>query len=303
MKIIVVRPMDTFNFSELNKIADLDVEYVSGIDEFKKLDLSSEEEKILAIDPDFTDWSFPNELIGMVNNLKAICLSTTAYSYIDLDYLKDNNILLTNIPKYAGESVAEYMLFQALCLAKKYPLQLKSGKQEFTEEYEQIMLKGRKAGIIGLGNNGFNVAKLCQGLGMDVCYWNRSDKDSEFKYLPLEEIFSSCDVIFETLAVNDETKKLITDDMINSMKPTTIFISGTARELYNNELVLEKVKNHELYGVAWEEEGKSINDFEGNVFVTSEYAWFTGEASANRIDIWLSCILAAACDKPINIVY
>lgn len=302
MKIIVIRPMDAFNISELNKIADLDVEYVNSIEEFKKLDLSSNEEKILAIDPDYTNWEFPNELIAMVNNLKAICLSTTAYSFIDLDYLKEHNIKLTNIPKYASESVAEYMIFQALCLAKKYPLQLKNGKQEFSSEYQQIMLKGKKAGIIGLGSNGTSVAKLCNSLGMDVYYWNRTSKENGFTLLSLEEIFSTCDVIFETLAVNDETKKLITDEMINSMKPTTMFISGTARELYNNDLVLEKVKNKELYGVAWEEENKTINDFEGNVFVTSEYAWFTGEAAKTRIDIWLSCILAISSNAPINLV-
>lgn len=294
--------MESFNISELNKLAELDVLYVNSIEEFKKLDLSSDDEYILAIDPDYTNWEFPNELIARINNLKAICLSTTATNYIDLDYLKEHDILLTNIPKYAGESVAEYMLFQALCLAKKYPLQLKNGRQDFSEEYEQIMLKGRKAGIIGLGNNGSNVAKLCQSLGMDVCYWNRTPKDTIYKSVSLEELFSTCDVIFETLAVNEETKKLITDLMINSMKKDAIFISGTARELYNNELVLEKVKNHELYGVAWEEENKNINDFEGNVFVTSEYAWFTGEAAINRIDIWLSCILAIASNDPINLV-
>lgn len=294
MKVIVVRPMESFNFRELNKIAELDVEYVDSVESFKKLEIISDEEYILAIDPDYTDWKFPNELIARIDNLKAVCLNTTDTSYIDTDYLKERNIILTNIPKYAGESVAGYMIFQALCLAKKYPLQLRNGKQDFCEEYQQIMLKGRKAGIIGLGNNGSNVAKLCQGLGMDVCYWNRTRKDVEYESITLEELFATCDVIFETLAINDETKKLITDDMINLMKKDAIFISGTARELYNSELVLEKVKNHELYGVAWEEENKTINDFEGNVFVTSEYAWFTGEAASNRIDIWLSCILSVA---------
>ena len=303
MKIIIIKPETDFNKKQIELLSNYDVTFINDLDSFKKYSFYDKEEKLLAIDPDYTNWTFPNELLDTIKNLKAICLSTTAFDYIDLNYCKKNNILVTNVPKYAGDSVAEYMFFQAIALAKKYPLQLKnSNQQDYSNDFMQILLKNKKVGIIGLGNNGSKLAKLCDSFGMNVYYYNRTKKSNNYKSASLDYIFKNCDIIFETLAVNEGTKKLITDEMINSMSKDTIFISGTCRNLFNSQLVLEKVKNNELYGCAWEEPNKGINDFEGNVMVTSEYAWFTYEAKDTRIDIWIESISSMLSDNPINLV-
>lgn len=303
MKIIIIKPKNDFNIKQIEMLSAYNTIFINDIELFKKYSFKDSEEKILAIDPDYTNWGFPNELLDTIQNLKAICLSTTAFDYIDLEYCKKNNIIVTNIPKYAGDSVAEYMFFQAIALTKKYPLQLKNNnKQDFSNNFMQILLKNKKVGIIGLGNNGSRLAKLCDSFGMDVYYYNRTKKDNNYKNTTLDYIFKNCDIIFETLAINDETNKLITDKMINSMSKDTIFVSGSGKNLFNSQLVLEKVKNNEIYGCAWEEPNKGINDFEGNVMITSEYAWFTYEATETRIDIWIECISSILGNKPINLI-
>ena len=55
-----------------------------------------------------------------------VCLSTTAFDWIDLDYCKDNNIVVCNIPKYSTDSVAEYGVFLMMGLAKMFPIQVKT---------------------------------------------------------------------------------------------------------------------------------------------------------------------------------
>jgi len=54
-------------------------------------EIFSEEEKVLALDPGVCDWSFPNEIIDKVPNLKGICLPTTRFTWVDGEYLKKKN--------------------------------------------------------------------------------------------------------------------------------------------------------------------------------------------------------------------
>lgn len=98
--------------------------------------VKSNEPKIIAIDPDFVDWNFSNDLIGKIPNLKAICLMSTSYSYVDIEFCKQNNIIVTNVPKYSTDSVAEYACFLMMSIARKIPLQIKNNlKEEFSNQY------------------------------------------------------------------------------------------------------------------------------------------------------------------------
>lgn len=251
-----------------------------------------DKEKILIYDPDFAGWEFPNDVLNKIKNIKAIFLGTTDMSYLDVKLCEQKNIDVINIPRYAHESVAEYLVMYMFLLSKKIPLQIKNdNKQEFSNEYLQIELINRKVGIVGLGNIGQRVAEMCSGIGMDIYYWNRTKKNNNYKYLELPNLFKECDIIFICLSINDETKKLITDSMLNSMKKECILISGTGKQLFNSNLVEEKVANKELFGYAIEEADKPLNSYNGNIMVTSEYGWFTKEASELRIKKWTERII------------
>ena len=152
--------------------------------------------------------------------------------------------------------------------------------------YEQIQLKDKKVGIVGFGNIGSRIANICNGIGMNVCYWDRKEKGCNYTYISLEELFSTCDVIYLCLSINDETKNLITDELLNKLKTNCIFISCTGNSLFNYGLIEEKIKNNELFGYALEEPNKELSSYDGNVMVTSEYAWFTKEANEARMNLW-----------------
>lgn len=249
-------------------------------------------DKIIIYDPDYAGWSFPDEILNNINNIKAIFLGTTDKSYLNINICEEKNISVVNIPKYASESVAEYLFMYMFTLAKKIPLQIKNeNRQDFSDNYLQQELKNKKVGIVGLGNIGKRLADMCFGVGMDVCYWNRSEKDSPYKYTELQNLFKQCDVVYICLSINEETRKIITDTLLNSMKKTSILISSTGSQLFNLELVNKKVKNNELYGLAFEEPNAPLNKYEGNIMTTSEYGWFTKEASNLRIEKWFDLIV------------
>lgn len=135
---------------------------------------------------------------------------------------------------------------------------------------------------------------------MNVIYWSRKSRNDSFEYKELEEVFSTSDYIFPTLIVNDETKKIITDELINKMKPEAGIVNLAFPEILNHKLVLEKVKNGKLNGYAFENAKDNINNYEGNIMVTSEYAWYTKEALENSMEIWTKSIEGLAIDNIVN---
>lgn len=89
----------------------------------------------------------------------------------------------------------------------------------------------------------------------------------------------------------NEIKNIIHSDLLNSMKDSSILISATGKQLFNSEVIESKLKNNELFGYAFEEPNASLDKYDNNVMVTSEYGWFTKEASALRIEKWSELII------------
>lgn len=257
-------------------------------DEYHLLD--NKEDKIIVYDPDYAGWEFPNKILKF-KNIKGICLGTTTASYIDQDLCKQLNIPVLNIPKYSTDSVAEYMVMLMFACAKKLPLQIKSNfKQDFSEKYSQMQLSGKQVGIVGLGNIGLRFADICDGIGMHVCYWDRIKKDVKYPYKNLNSLFKESDVVLVALATNKETKKIITDDMLRSLKETAILLSVGGTNLFNHNLVIDLMHDEKLFGYGLEVENRGVFDFVGNTMVTSEYAWFTNESQEARIKLWIENI-------------
>ena len=292
MKVFVVSERDLFNIELQEKIKKYGEVFFLNKDTYVEDIINNDEEKVVVYDPDFGGWNFSKEIIEQSQNLKAIFLGTTDKSYIDFDYCEKRNIKVFNIPRYAADSVAEYLVMYMFNCAKKIPLQIKNeNKQDFIPMYEQVQLKDKKVGIVGFGNIGSRIASICNGIGMNVCYWNRNKKDNNYTYVSLEELFFTCDVVYLCLSINDETKNLITDQLLNKLKKNCIFISCTGKSLFNSNIIEEKVRNNELYGYALEEPNTPINNYKGNVMVTSEYAWFTKEANEARMNLWTEIIV------------
>lgn len=267
--------------------------------------LVDEGEKILVVDPDWYNWDINAGHLSKIKNLKGICLSTTAFDWIDLEYCRENNIVVCNIPKYSTDSVAEYGIFLMMCLAKKFPIQLKTDyKMDYSQEMLTTEIRNKTVGIIGLGTIGSKMAFMCQALGMNVIYWNRSEKQNDYKRVDLETIFREADFIFPAFATNEETSKLITDDLIKKMNGNALInVINNPRELYNHDLLLERAGQEEI-SYAFELYGneKKMYDYKGNVMATAPYAFYTKEAIDRLVAIWCLNIIALANDEFQNVV-
>lgn len=250
--------------------------------------LQDNEEKILMADPEWYQWNLRKNHISKIKNLKAICINTTAFDWIDWQYCKDNGIIVTHTPKYSTDSVAEYAIFLLMCLAKKLPIQIKTNyKMEYNHEMLNTEIKGKTVGIIGLGTIGTRVAELCNDLGMKVIYWSKSTKKNNYERVEIDTIFKNADFIIPAFATNEETRQLITDERIKMMKGNNLInIIINPVEIYNHDLMLKKAENYEI-GYAFEiYDDKTLNDYKGNIMATAPYSFYTKESIDRLVELW-----------------
>lgn len=293
MKIIVLSPNKEAVFTdvEVSKLqAAGEVVFETEPKDIRQIPaLMADEDKILALDPDFVGWKFTKEDIDAIPRLKAVCLQTTSFSWIDTAHAASKGIPVTNLRGFSTEGVAEYALFMALAVARKFPLVIKDGfKQDFIK-HKGIELKGKRAGIIGLGNNGRRFAELCKGIGMEVIYWSRTSRDEAYRYTSVEEVMSTSDVIFPALAQNEETKNILTDDLLKAMKSSAIFV-GTVHKIFNHQLLLDLVKENKIFGYAFEEDNGNPTSYDGNVFAVPAVGWCTDESMKKNGEMWMEVI-------------
>jgi lactate dehydrogenase-like 2-hydroxyacid dehydrogenase len=255
------------------------------------------EPRILAINPDYVGWKIKSDDYKNIPNLKAILGAATSFSWIDRTHADAHNIPVCNIRNFSTEAVAEWAITMMWNLARQVPRLIKDGfPLDFDKDfmkYRGIELQGKTVGIIGLGNIGNAIAQRCAGLGMNVLYWSKSEKNVNYSYSDLQKLFARSDVIFPTLSDNPETRSLISTQLLESMKPTALLIS-VVHGLFDEALVLDMVKKQKLFGYGFEAKPASFSSYEGNVWAAPAYAWVTEGSMNNSMHKWIDNMVKAA---------
>lgn len=286
---------------ELGKYAEV-VFFEDDPIDIRKIDLLKQKgDKILCPFPEPMAWKFPSEFIKEIPDLKAICLSTTSFSWVDGKLARSLGVDLTNVPN-PPNGVAEGVIFAMLGVAKKYAVTFKGKKIEFKPVNYFQELRGKTMGIIGLGRIGSRVAELGKAMGMEVIYWSRKTRNKVYEFRQLPELFKEADYVFPTMVANEETKGLVSEKLLDLMKPSAAVIATVNGELVDMESLLKKVAKGELFGCAIESKETNIPDYLGNVFVTYGNSWYTKETVEQKMKLWIANIIEEINGKPLNLV-
>ncbi|HLE48516.1 MAG TPA: 2-hydroxyacid dehydrogenase [Patescibacteria group bacterium] len=313
MKIAVFCPKSEFSEENQKRLASLgEVVYTDTRKELKLSDLKAlaSNADIIAIDPDnFGGFEKAKDvvtkLVETLPKLKGVALSTTSYGWVDLDYFKKRNILVSNVPGYSRESVAEHAIALLLCLAKRIIVtdrKIQKGQYKLERGFE---LKGKTLGIIGLGNIGSRVAEMALGIGMKVISYNpspRNQKGVEMK--SLDGLFKESDAISLHTRDYEGVKGLINKEAIEKMKNGVVIVNTVDRTLVNEEDMAKAIRDGKVYGYAYEAEDLEnipLAGVEGAVGIRG-FGWYTKEALENMFKIWVDNIEAIVNDESQNIV-
>ncbi len=294
MKLIILSPNIHLVFSDEQKKClawEFEVEYFTTptpLDSLKSL--QSHDEKIVALDPDFCNWKVTRENLEKIKNLRAICLQTTAFHYIDREYLKEKNIPLTNLRGFSTNAVAEQAFAMIFALARKLPMVLREWCVVNFERYRWIELRWRKLWVIWLGRIGSRIAEIASGIGMNVSYWSRNSRNEQFEYQKLSDLLISSDVLVYALAKNDETDNLFSDALLQNLNPRAIFVSIAH---IDHPKFISLVEEGNLSGYACDDRIWELWDFSWNILPWAELGWCTDECFRRNGEQWIEAIMDA----------
>lgn len=98
-------------------------------------------------------------------------------------------------------------------------------------------LHGRYVGLIGYGRIGRNIARWCFAFGAHALA-NDPHVETLHSY-PLKKLFKECDAIVVCCALNDETRGLITGDLLRLMQPRAILVNTARGEVIVEDDLVE----------------------------------------------------------------
>ena len=164
------------------------------------------------------------ELLAKLPNLKFIATRSMGFDHIDLNACKERGIVVANVPVYGAHTVAEHTIALMLAVSRKIVPSVERAKRgDFSSVgLTGFDLFGKTLGVIGTGHIGKNVCDLGVAFGMKVqAYCHHEDSDlcaRGVKYLPLDDLLASSDVISLHLPHNGETEHLINANNITKFK-------------------------------------------------------------------------------------
>ncbi len=253
----------------------------------------------------------PKEVIDQLPKLKYIGMLGTGYGGIDTAYAESKGITVTNIADYATEGVTEFTfgILIEWCRGVSRALGLAWDGVYEDDEHPGMEIKGKKFGVIGLGDIGLRTAELAQAFGCDVSYWSRTRKeDAEakgIKYQELDDLLADSDIITLNLALNSETEGIINADRIAKLKDQAIFINPSPMELVDFTSLVERLKKQEIIFMLDHSDEMTKEQLEvlkplNTCRVYPAIAYLTREASQLKKRIYVDNIKNYLADKPTN---
>lgn len=251
--------------------------------------------------------------------LKYIGVLATGYNIIDTECAKKQGIVVTNIPAYSTDSVAQMTFAHILNITNHidhYADQCRQGRWSRNKDFcywdtPLIELAGKTIGIVGLGSIGYKVARIAQEFGMDVFAFtskNSADLPEGIQKTTLEGLFGISDIITLHCPLNKETRGMINAESLSRMKRGAILINTGRGPLVNEQDVADALQSGQLaaYGtdVMSSEPPKEENPILNApyAFVTPHIAWATLEARIRLMNIAVNNAKAFIDGKPINVV-
>lgn len=259
------------------------------------------------------------DVINQLPNLKYIGEQATGFNNIDLQTARERGIIVTNIPAYSTNSVAQLVFAHILNITNRvghYAKEVRKGSWTNSLDFcywntPLIELAGKTIGIIGLGHTGQAVARIAEGFGMKVCAFtskNFLQLPHDIRKVSLDELFSTCDVISLHCPLTSETKNLVNADRLKLMKKTAILINTSRGPVINEKDLADALNSGTIaaFGgdVLSSEPPKADNPLltAKNCYLTPHTAWGTHEARTRLMTILKENIEAYLNGKPQNVV-
>lgn len=161
--------------------------------------------------------------------LKLLQLMSAGYEHVDLGLAARHGVPVATFGDAMASVVAEHTLLLILAVYRRL-LQLDAavrGGTWRTNEPVLRELRGKQVGVIGLGYIGREVAVRLLSFGAEVVYFSRQRHSDAhgLRYLPMDELLATSDVVSLHVALAPSTRHLIGARELSLMKPDAVLIN------------------------------------------------------------------------------
>ena len=216
-----------------------------------------------------------NEKLLAGSTIKFIATATIGYDHIDTAYCEQSGITWTNAPGCNSKSVEQYIASALMVLADK----------------KNFSLKEKTIGVVGVGNVGSKVARLCEIFGMKVLLNDppRARAEGSKNFVELEEILEKADIITLHVPLNvdgeDKTYHLADDSFYSKVKKHPIIINSCRGEVTDTQSLKSALKSCQISGAVidcWENEPELDRELLNLVdLATPHIAGYSKDGKAN----------------------
>ena len=234
-------------------------------------------------------------ILNLLPKLKYIGVLATGYNVVDLDVARQRGIVVTNIPAYSTQSVAQMAIAHLLNITQRvahYAHEVHNGVWSAQPDFcywntPLIELAGKKIGIVGFGNAGQATAQIAEALGMEVWVYTSKPKKSlpkKYQKVTLNELFSACDVVSLHCPLTAENKEMVNSFRLSLMKQGAILINTSRGGLIDEKALEQALLSGKLLGAGLDvlssepvPNGNQLLKLK-NCFITPHIAWATRES-------------------------
>ena len=193
----------------------------------------------------FINSKLNKDILSSMPNLKFIATMSTGFDHIDLNYCKQRGIIVSNVPRYGQNTVAEHAFALLLAITKNLlPSIERVNHGVFSPKgLRGIDLKGKTIGVIGTGNIGKHAIKIAKGFDMNIIAYDAYPdhefaQELGFKYVSFEELLRQSDIITIHVPLLPSTRHMINKENIHLLKKGVIIINTSRGPIIDSEALL-----------------------------------------------------------------
>jgi len=184
------------------------------------------------------------------SSLNAVLSRSAGFDHLDLFKAKSpTSAQFGHLFRYSGRAVAEQAAMLWMCLLRKLPRQIESARSFSRDGLTGRECSGKVLSIFGVGDIGHHIARVAQGLDMQVLGVDIVQRHSDIEYVSAQEGLSKADVIVCSMNLTRDNPGYFSHEKLSTCRHGLIFINVARGELVHSHDLIRLLDQGKLGGV------------------------------------------------------
>lgn len=274
--------MNTKNISVLfpkSHFSEIQLQRLEGLGKISFVESKSlkcpKDTEILVIGEDLSKSNL-TKLLGSLPNLKYLVLGSSDFGYVNFDYCREGNIIVSFVPFQDARSKAEYVISLLLACSRRIIITDRRTYRRIYKPEPGFEVRGKKLGILGSGPIIGEVVQLAKAIGMTV--YTTEHMDDSIRQ-PLDNLLHDSDLLTLHLPSNEESTKFLDKERIGKLKEGSIVVNIGNREWVDERAMNEALVSRKVDTYCFTAESMGTTPLKGN-----EYALMFKPSTTNTVE-------------------